>query len=530
MMRLTGLALALALLLALGCPGALAAGPILDGNCGEHLTWELWKIGGKYTLELKGTGAFESGFSFQDQVEWGEVENFYFGDNQVSELILPDGLTGIPDGTFRSVLGNCDLVIPGSVKTIGQQAFSGCWLSSVTIDEGVSAIDDEAFMYTSGCYPVHLPKSLTKIGENAFDPDHHILWVYKNSHAESYCKQNGFSYYTIGGSDSAYEAELWETLNVIGTADDVPPRYRKLAMEALASIRPSAAKLKSLRTYIAQEEQTLKACMQDDEMSQAEINGFVTRFKNAAGSLFDSLTTQVKLINGFLGVELTGTAGGKTYQVNVYRTGAHWYLSYDWNRDEPETATDIAMDKDGVTLALGEQCDIRATLVPEGSHANLIWSTYPVGTLDMVENGDGSVTITGARPGWANVMVNSTGDAYLWSECSVHVLSMKAPSKQGSVLPENLKTIKDEAFAGTSFKQFYIPDGVTSIGSGAFRNCKSLRYIWIPNSVASIASDAFAGCTDVKVFCSAYSLAAELLIGRNNLSLLFVENDYADDE
>jgi hypothetical protein len=43
-----------------------------------------------------------------------------------------------------------------------------------------------------------------------------------------------------------------------------------------------------------------------------------------------------------------------------------------------------------------------------------------------------------------------------------------------------------------------IPDSVTSIGSGAFYDCKSLNEITIPDSVTSIGYKAFAYCKSLK--------------------------------
>ena len=45
-----------------------------------------------------------------------------------------------------------------------------------------------------------------------------------------------------------------------------------------------------------------------------------------------------------------------------------------------------------------------------------------------------------------------------------------------------------------SIKEFTVPDGVTSIGESAFKDCISLTSITIPDSVTSIGSSAFDGC------------------------------------
>ena len=45
--------------------------------------------------------------------------------------------------------------------------------------------------------------------------------------------------------------------------------------------------------------------------------------------------------------------------------------------------------------------------------------------------------------------------------------------------------------------ELIIPDGVTSIGYSAFRNCTSLTSITIPNSVTSIGDSAFSDCTSL---------------------------------
>ena len=65
-------------------------------------------------------------------------------------------------------------------------------------------------------------------------------------------------------------------------------------------------------------------------------------------------------------------------------------------------------------------------------------------------------------------------------------------------LPDGLNTIEAEAFEGLACEAVVVPAGCESIGDGAFRNCKELKYIRIPAG-AEMGKDVFEGCGDVVI-------------------------------
>ncbi len=66
------------------------------------------------------------------------------------------------------------------------------------------------------------------------------------------------------------------------------------------------------------------------------------------------------------------------------------------------------------------------------------------------------------------------------------------------VIPDSVTTIGDGAFRDyTSLTSITIPDSVTTIGSSAFYNCTSLTSITIPDSVTAIGYNAFYDCTSL---------------------------------
>ena len=53
---------------------------------------------------------------------------------------------------------------------------------------------------------------------------------------------------------------------------------------------------------------------------------------------------------------------------------------------------------------------------------------------------------------------------------------------------------------GSGVTEYIIPDGVTTIGEGAFDNCNSLTSVTIPNSVTTVGNSAFASCFNLQKF------------------------------
>lgn len=118
----------------------------------------------------------------------GAETNLYAGGELKEDIIIPEGVTSIPDYAFARLRLNRVTLSPtvrhigreafylaslvsvdlAQVETIGEAAFSGCTrLATVKFGEGLKEIGDRAF---SSCpfTTVSLPASLERIGENAF--------------------------------------------------------------------------------------------------------------------------------------------------------------------------------------------------------------------------------------------------------------------------------------------------------------------------------------------------------------------------
>ena len=89
--------------------------------------------------------------------------------NGIAESVeVPLGVTQITDA-FEDNLFPLEIILPSSLTSIGQHAFSGCRsLEILEIPESVRSIGDSAFRGCSHLNPITLPPRLTSIGPSAF--------------------------------------------------------------------------------------------------------------------------------------------------------------------------------------------------------------------------------------------------------------------------------------------------------------------------------------------------------------------------
>jgi len=82
--------------------------------------------------------------------------------------IIPNTVTTIGETAFSLCYSLSSVIIPNSTTTIEQEAFSDNGLTSVTIGDSVTTIGWGAFRFCSGLTSVTIPNSVITIGENAF--------------------------------------------------------------------------------------------------------------------------------------------------------------------------------------------------------------------------------------------------------------------------------------------------------------------------------------------------------------------------
>lgn len=121
----------------------------------------------------------------------GSMADNLFASNQIAELTLPAWMTEVPYGLFRDntplkkvtfaagttrvgtyAFYGCknlsDVTLPTTLKTISNQAFTECAMTSIDLPEGLDSIGAAAFSSCTKITAVKIPKSCRYIGNSAF--------------------------------------------------------------------------------------------------------------------------------------------------------------------------------------------------------------------------------------------------------------------------------------------------------------------------------------------------------------------------
>ena len=93
----------------------------------------------------------------------------YPNNTTLKNVILLEGVTDIPEYTFRNCTSLTSVTIPSTVTSIGGDAFYGCEnLVNVIIPEGVKYINGGTFENCKALTSVTIPSTVTEIGKSAF--------------------------------------------------------------------------------------------------------------------------------------------------------------------------------------------------------------------------------------------------------------------------------------------------------------------------------------------------------------------------
>lgn len=140
-----------------------AGAAAVSGSCGDNLTWKYEES--TKTLTITGSG---------DMTAWVSNPPWYnlisnTGGQITEHLILEEGITSISYGAFSQLRNVEEVVLPGTLQSIGRAAFSPTYdLKRITLSEGLTTIECQAFFGATLEGDLILPSTVLEIGTEAF--------------------------------------------------------------------------------------------------------------------------------------------------------------------------------------------------------------------------------------------------------------------------------------------------------------------------------------------------------------------------
>ena len=152
-----------------------------SGQCGPKLMWTLSCDG---ELTISGSGEMAN-WDKQEDVPW------YSQRGSITSLVIESNIKTIGMYAFAGC-NITSIVIPSGVTSIGNYAFNGCIaLSSVTIPNSVTGIGNRAFNGCSALISVSVSSSVTSIGYNAFFSCNSLTAIDVDAANPNYCSVDG---------------------------------------------------------------------------------------------------------------------------------------------------------------------------------------------------------------------------------------------------------------------------------------------------------------------------------------------------
>lgn len=522
---------------------------LASGNCGaeadgSNVTWVLTTDG---TMILSGTGAVAAyddrdrpWYDYRYQILRLEVKKgitsvggfrYCF---TLQEVSLPEGLISLDEFAFMDCQKLQEIRLPKSLKTLGRGTFAGCHaLPEIELPEDLETVGEGALMNCLSLTSVVIPASVTEMGDRPFSGD----WALKTVEIKGNVPRLSNS--SFHECDALQEVLITGSVGTIG--DDAFMDLDSLERVQIAS---------GLKTI------GRRAFWLCDNLTTVSLPDGVTSIGEEAFKECSSLTTinlpnSITTIgaNAFNGTKLTGPLNIPSSLVSLGDNafngcgGITGTLVFPAAMENISTNVfagcsgieEIVLPRGVLTIGAGafNNCSgvqrlwLTNSIQSIGANAfngmKSLKKVYFSGTILEWETGiqwaDKGYQIGVAITTNEEIASGSCGEALTWGLNSAGDLTVSGTGE----MADFAATGAPWAEYREQIKLVIVRQGVTSIGSSAFQDCKNLETVSLPGSLTALGKAAFLRCgelTNVKLPASLESVGEDCFTDCEKLELL----------
>ncbi len=426
------------------------------------------------------------------------VSHLIINGEEVTNIVLPDTITNIPDDAFYNCRNITSITIPNSVTSIGSDAFSSCSsLTSITIPNSITSIGSRAFSGCTGLTSITIPNSITSIGESAF---------YE-------CKSLRFITIPKGVTSIGYRAfySCSNLMSITVLPEDIMigseafeyTQWRRNQPDGLVYLG------KILLGYKGRPSEVQSAVDVKEGTTSIAANAFYNCSNMPAVNLPKSLKCIGK--SAFKGCKMLTSISipsGIT-RIGVYIFSSDYLKTLIFTADSIEEYCKSCINEQleksytGSRILKIKDEEVTELVIPDTVTSILPYAFARIPSIT-------SVKIPNS--------VTSIGERAFYQSTKLETLT----------LPSGVVTISKEAFYDCSgLTSITIPNSVTTIEDSAFKNCKALTSISIPDSVTTMGAYALKDCdtlTSITIPYSVTTIGKGALGGCDKLDTIIIEN------
>ncbi len=444
---------------------------VVGGSCGENVNWSFDESSG--TLTISGEGEMND-YAYDGMQEYYDVLH------NANRVVIEEGITSIGEGAFQ-YCPMTEISFPSTLKAIGGFAFAKAdQLQKIEYNGcSIESIGERAFY---GCWRlenfyIFNPECI--IGEGVFNEAYSgKISGYSESTAQIYANTYGIEFNDIAGSCG--ENLKWELNSnmelVISPVDNtLPNKMTEWGGDVWMPWDYFADDIKSATICDGVEDITRYTFTCYPNLETITIPDSVTMIENI--SIHDC--------RGLKNISVS--SNNPTYK-------SENGILFTKNMD---TIIQYPSGKEEMFYAIPDS----VATVAEGAFAynsNLMTIQLPASVSFVTEGAFGIANSL------QNITVVDENEYYISSDGVLYTEDMKgliayptAKQYEDFMVPDHVEWIAADAFNSVELHSVSFCEGLESIGSYAFANCRNLTEIELPSSLRYIENSAFAYCENL---------------------------------